>query len=224
MSADKCTAQLAAAETVIETIVAMAQEGKPLMQRVLPEDDIKWWEHYPKLDARSKSCKARWYYHVHKPGSRSPDEHGHFHLFLDKSQIKKASRTIAKPVHYRNKKKARVTHLIALSIDKNGIPREWFTTNRWVTDEWMYPAKTMTNHMPLYNVNDTAEDKLVNKLITAMVRLYSDEIEELLHERDAKLKEIGAGRDAPELYNKGNEVLSSRMIDLDVKIESLEAE
>ncbi len=224
MSPDKRKIQMAAAETVIESIVAMAQEGKPMMQRVLPEEDIKWWEHYPEFDARSKKCKARWYYHVHKPGSRDPDEHGHFHLFLDKTQIKKSSRSIAKPDYSKNKKKARVSHLIALSIDKNGIPREWFTTNRWVTDEWMYPAKVMADHIQLYDVDDTAEDKLVNKLITAMVRLYSDEIEELLHERDAKLKEIGANRKHPELYNKGHEVLSSCTIDLDAKIESLDAE
>ncbi len=224
MSADKRTIQLEAAQTVIESIVAMAQEGKPLMQRVLPQDeDIKWWEHYPKFDARSKKCQSRWYYHVHKPGSRSPDEHGHFHLFLDKTQIKKASRSIAKPDYSKNKKKARVSHLIALSIDKQGIPREWFTTNRWVTDEWMYPAKIMIDHLPLYDVDDTQEDKLVNKLITAMVRLYSDEIEEMLHERDAKLKEIGANRKNLELFNKGNEVLSTRAIDLDAKIETLEA-
>lgn len=222
--ADKRELQIAAAETVIESIVAMSQEGKPLMQRVLPEEDIKWWEHYPKFDARSKKCQSRWYYHVHKPGTRSDDEHGHFHLFLDKTQIKKSSRSMAKPDYSKNKKKARVSHLVALSIDKNGIPREWFTTNRWVTDEWMYPAKVMTDHIPLYNVDDTAEDKLVNKLITAMVCLYSDEIEDMLYERDAKLKEIGANRKNLELYNKGHEVLSSRPIDLDAKIESLEVE
>lgn len=222
--ADKRELQIAAAETVIESIVAMSQEGKPLMQRVLPEEDIKWWEHYPKFDARSKKCQSRWYYHVHKPGTRSDDEHGHFHLFLDKTQIKKSSRSMAKPDYSKNKKKARVSHLVALSIDKNGIPREWFTTNRWVTDEWMYPAKVMTDHIPLYNVDDTAEDKLVNKLITAMVCLYSDEIEDMLYERDAKLKEIGANRKNLELYNKGQEVLSSRPIDLDAKIESLEVE
>lgn len=223
MSADKRKIQIAAAENVIEAIVAMAQEQKPLMQRVLPqEEDIKWWAHYPKFDARSKKCQSRWYYHVHKPGTRSDDEHGHFHLFLDKTQIKKASRSVAKPDYSKNKKKARVSHLVALSIDKQGIPREWFTTNRWVTDEWMYPAKVMVDHIPLYDVDDTQEDKWVNKLITSMVQLYSDEIEEMLYERDAKLKEIGANRNNIELYNKGNEVLSSRKIDLDAKIESLE--
>lgn len=76
-----------AAHTVIETITQMAQEQKPLMLRVVPEEGAKFWKHYPEKDARDKFCKSRWYYHVHAAGSRDADEHGHFHLFLHRTQL-----------------------------------------------------------------------------------------------------------------------------------------
>src|SRR3546814_7491671 len=77
-----------AAQTVIETIVAMAADGRPLMKRVLPEDgEVHFWQHYPKKDARDRDTRSRWYYHVHAPGDRDADEHGHFHLFLHRTQL-----------------------------------------------------------------------------------------------------------------------------------------
>ena len=74
--------QIEAAHTVIETIMQMAQEQRPLMLRVVPPDEVHFWKHYPVNDARDAKCRSRWYYHVHAPGSRDEGEHGHFHLFL----------------------------------------------------------------------------------------------------------------------------------------------
>ncbi|NJM51474.1 MAG: hypothetical protein HC843_11885, partial [Sphingomonadales bacterium] len=96
-----------------------------------------------------------------------------------------------------------------------------FTTNRWVTEEFLYPAETMIAHLDRYNVDETEEDATVNRFVTAMVALYHDEIADLLRQRDVKLAEIGAGPDNPEIYEKGNDVLSVCDIDLDAKLESL---
>ena len=79
--------QQQAALTVIETITAMAQDGVPMMLRVLPAADVRFWEHYPENDARDARTRSRWYYHVHAPGERDPGEHGHFHLFLHRTQL-----------------------------------------------------------------------------------------------------------------------------------------
>ena len=119
--------------------------------------------------------------------------------------------------------KAHVTHLVALSIDTNGIPMSWFTTNRFVTNEFLYPADVMIKHLPLYNVDKTQEDDLVNRLVTAMVALYSEEICDLLRQRDEKQAEL-VEEHGPEGYEKesGVEVLSSIPIDLDAKISSLD--
>lgn len=210
-----------AAHVVIETITTMASEGRPLMKRVLPDEDIHYWTHYPDRDARDEKTKSRWYYHVHAPGDRDPSEHGHFHLFLHLTQLDKTAKPVVSPKKTDDDEPVPVSHLIALAINHHGIPCQWFATNRWVTDEFMFSAETMIAHLDRYNVDDTEEDKTVNRFVTAMVALYRDEIAEMLIERDAKLAEIGAGPDNLALYEKGNDVLAVRNIDLDEKIESL---
>lgn len=206
--------------TVIETISQMAAEQRPLMLRVLPETGVQLWKHYPPKDARDKHCLSRWYYHVHKPGDRHEDEHGHFHLFLHRTQMKEGTAPFAIPKEGEDAK-AKVVHLAGLSIDRTGIPREWFATNRWVTNEFAYDAETLIDHLDRFNVDATKEDDAVNRFLTSMVALYRDELADLLRERDARLKELGALDDAPEKLEKGNDVLARRPIDLDAKIEPL---
>lgn len=208
-----------AAQVVIETITAMASEARPLMARVLPVGDVHYWAHYPDDDARDEHTRSRWYYHVHAPGDRDPAEHGHFHLFLHRSQLTGAVEPLASPMEA-EAAPAQVTHIAGLSIDRSGIPLAWFATNGWVTDEFLYSADTMAAHLPRYNVDATPEDTLVNRLLTAMVALYRDELNDLLHRRDKELERLVA-RDGRAAYEADNDILATCPIDLDAKIESL---
>lgn len=208
-----------AAPVVVETITAMAREGRPLMLRVLPGEGAHFWEHYPDDDARDSRTRSRWYYHVHAPGERDPAEHGHFHLFLHRSQIDPAATPLAIPAEGENAP-AHVVHIAGLSIDRSGIPMSWFATNRWVTDEFLYPAETVISHLDRYDVDNTPEDPLVNRFLTAMVALYRDELADLLHERDSKLAAIVRERGSS-AYEAGDDLLATRAIDLDAKIDSL---
>ncbi len=214
--------QIEAAHTVIETITQMAQEQKPLMLRVVPADEVHFWKHYPEKDARDANCQSRWYYHVHANGSRDEDEHGHFHLFLHRTQLPEGLEPKVWPPQGEDAK-AHVTHLIGLSINTAGIPRAWFTVNRYVTNEFLYPADVMIDHLPDFNVNHTKEDDLVNRFVTAMVALYRDEIAELLQQRDARQDEL-VNEHGDKGYEKesGAEVLSQIPIDLDAKISGLD--
>lgn len=208
-----------AAEVVVETITRMALEQRPLMLRVLPAGDVHFWAHYPDDDARDTMTRSRWYYHVHAPGDRDPSEHGHFHLFLHRAQIDDTAEPLAAPAEGEDAP-AHVAHIAGLSIDQSGVPLAWFATNRWVTDEFLYPADTMIAHLDRYNVDATPEDDLVNRFLTAMVALYRTELANLLRTRDAALAGlVKAG--GPEAYEAGNDILAAIPIDLDAKIESL---
>lgn len=210
-----------AAHVVIDAITQMAAEGRPLMQRILPEADVHWWEHYPDDDARDEHTRSRWYYHVHAPGNRDPAEHGHFHLFLHRTQMEDGASPIAQPAKG-EEALAFVTHIAGLSIDHQGVPMHWFATNRWVTDEFMYPAPVMIAHLDKYDVDHTAEDKTVNRFLTAMVALYREDIADMLNERDRRLAELASTSTAPEeIFEAGNDILAIRPIDLDAKIEAL---
>lgn len=208
-----------AARIVIETITTMAREGRPLMLRVLPTGPVRFWDHYPDNDARDARTRSRWYYHVHAAGQRAPEEHGHFHLFLHRTQLDDPASFLIAPAAG-EEAPAHVTHIAGLSIDQVGIPRAWFATNRWVTDEFLYPAPVMAAHLDRYDVDQTEEDPLVNRLLTAMVALYRDELTQLLHARDAALIEL-ARTNGNAAYESGNDVLATIPIDLDAKIDSL---
>lgn len=212
-----------AAHTVIETITRMAREQRPLMLRVVPQDEVNFWKHYPPKDARDKFCRSRWYYHVHAAGGRDEDEHGHFHLFLHRTQLPEGLEPKVWPPQGEDAK-AHVTHLIGLSIDKIGIPRAWFTVNRFVTNEFLFPADVMIDHLADFNVDHTAEDDCVNRFVTAMVALYREEIAQLLRERDERQAELVAEFGEEAAYEKASkvEVLSQIPIDLDAKLGSLD--
>lgn len=214
--------ELQAASVVIETITEMAKEGRPLMQRVLPSEEVLFWEHYPDNDARDARTRSRWYYHVHAPGDRDPGEHGHFHLFLHRTQLDDQAACICAPAAGEDAP-AHVTHVAGLSIDHSGIPIAWFATNRWVTDEFLYPAETMIAHLDRYDVDQTEEDPLVNRLLTAMVALYRDELAELLQSRDRAMQPLLEAQ-GQQAYEADNAVLAMIPIDLDAKIESLDFE
>lgn len=209
-----------AAAIVVDCITRMARERMPLMQRVLRDPSIHIWNHYPDDDARDAFTQSRWYYHVHEPGDRDPREHGHFHLFLHKAQIDPAVAPIASPSSGDNAP-AQMAHIAGLSIDRDGVPLAWFVTNRWVTDEFLYPVEQLIAHLDRYNVDRTAEDGLVNRFLTAMVALHRTEIASLLRERDAKLARLIA-KHGPAAYESGNAVMAISPIDLDEKIASVD--
>lgn len=193
------------------------------MLRVVPEEGATFWSHYPKKDARDKLCKSRWYYHVHAPGKRDAEEHGHFHLFLHRTQLPEGLEPTVWPPQGEDAR-AHVTHLIGLSIDTVGIPRSWFTVNRFVTNEFLYSADVMIEHLSDFNVDQTQEDECVNRFVTAMVALYREEIADLLRQRDARHAEL-VGEHGPEAAfekSSGVEVLSQVPIDLDAKLGSLD--
>ena len=96
-------------------------------------------------------------------------------------------------------------------------------TNRFVTNEFLYPADVMIDHLPEYMVDNTAEDDQVNRFLTAMVALYRNEIAELLHQRDKALIELVKEHgDAAFEKASGVEVLAQIPIDLDAKIETID--
>lgn len=208
-----------AAEVVVATITSMAQDGRPLMARVLSADEVHFWAHYPDDDARDTRTRSRWYYHVHAPGERDPAEHGHFHLFLHRTQLDDPGAFLAAPAEGEDAP-AHVTHIAGLSVDHSGVPLTWFATNRWVTDEFLYPADTMIAHLDRYDVDNTEEDGLVNRFLTAMVTLYRTELADLLRRRDSVQAELVASTGIA-AYEAENDVLGTCLIDLDAKIDSL---
>lgn len=177
-------------DLLMTSTAAMFADRQPLMNRLLPTDSpAALWQHYPPDDVVNGAAGSRYFYHCHPPAERSADEHGHFHLFLDKSAIAPGGAPmIAPPVTGSDEPRADVVHIGALAISTEGLPLCWFTTNRWVTDEWLYPAEAVIAQLDRFDLRGPDGDPLVNDWLTAMVGLCRADLAALLVERDAVLK------------------------------------
>ncbi len=186
----------------------MAAEGRSLVPRVVTGGGaFRQWEHYPTKDAISPSSGARWFYHAHPPEQRGPGEHGHFHLFLPLSDFD-GIEALSRPAIKEGAKKTPVpvVHIAALSCNTAGEPTHWFTTNRWVTQEYMMPASAIIARIDRYDVRDAQGDGLVNGWMTAAVATFREPIAAMLDQRDAAL----AGR---RFDDRNLEILSTAAFD-----------
>lgn len=197
-----------AAALLIDASLAMAREGVPLMRRILPADTPQHvWDHYPDGDVVAASG-ARYFYHSHPPEDRGTDEQGHFHLFLPRAAMPDpATPWLAPPDpdaagHH-------AVHLVALSVDTVGLPTRLFTTNRWVTDEWLFDADSILAAIARFDLRGAPGDRHVNAWLTAAVALARPLIADLLVARDAAL----ATRD-PSGEDRTVEILSAATLDL----------
>lgn len=177
-------------ELLMSSTAAMFADGQPLMNRVLPADaPAEVWAHYPAGDVVNGAAGSRYFYHCHPPAERSEGEHGHFHLFFDKSAIRAGTAPmIAPPAVGSGEPRADVVHIGALAISTDGLPLCWFTTNRWVTDEWLYPAEAVIAQLARFDLRGPDGDPLVNDWLTAMVGLCRADLADLLTERDGVLR------------------------------------
>lgn len=187
----------------------MASQGISLVPRVVPpESEFRQWTHYPDKDAISPSTKARWFYHAHPPEQREPGEHGHFHLFLPLDAFAGIeARAEPKPKNKKGKTPAKVVHFIALSCNTQGIPTHWFTTNRWVTNEYFMDADAIIERLDQFEVSDAKGDPLVNGWLTAAVATFQDQIATLIRQRDDALVDYS-------LEDKALEILSTGRLEL----------
>jgi hypothetical protein len=202
-----------AGESLIDATRTMHARGTPLMRLVLPPDDEpEQWAHYPPDDAISPVSGCRYFYHCHPPEERRMREHGHFHLFLPLGVFALNGCKSAPPDD--GQKRAEVVHLGALSVDMQGVPLSLFSTNRWVTDEWLYPADDIAAVIDQFDLTGADGNPLVNQWLTAFVTLAREPILALLHERDAALSAKGwPGED------RSSEIMASSAIDLQGLIE-----
>lgn len=131
--------------------------------------------HYPRQDVVDTLHGTRFYYHAHGARRHPGEEHGHFHLFFQGSQ----------PEDF--------THLAGISLDTQGQPIRLFTVNRWVTGEAWRPAAEVEPALARFAVQTRGRMAPVARWLTAMVRLYSPQLVQLVRRRDAVMARRSAG-------------------------------
>jgi hypothetical protein len=194
-----------------------SQRGRPPMADLLAEQALVEWAHYPTGDLFDPGTGIQIFYHAHQQGDRPSQENGHFHCFVERSRILGPARPLVNPKADGSRE---LCHIVGLSIDPRGVPFEAFTINQWVTDEWLYPAETVSGLLPAFaGVGDDAP--IVLRWLSALVTLFEPQIEDLLIERDARL-EVGRRGLARRARAQTHEITSSRALDVDAQIAAIE--
>jgi hypothetical protein len=146
------------------------------------------WTHYPKGEVFDRQTHSQYYYHAHpsKEGNLR-QEHGHFHVFLNKSTIPAECHPVSMPNYGipEGSQTYPVCHLIGIAMDNRGSPIRLFTTNRWVTAETWYAAETLSKMIGQFAIDHAYPSWPCNIWLTSMVKLFKTTIIALLHQRDA---------------------------------------
>jgi hypothetical protein len=158
-----------AALTVLDCVQRFgANQGNPVLDVLQGVPNFELNQKYPQPPLEFAAGRGRAYYHSHPLGSAAPEEHGHFHLFI------RWDRGVGEDSW---------AHLAALAMDRDGQPLRWFATNRWVTGgTWAQRDWLLTGVDALEPEGETA---LLQRWLTAMLKLYRPELERLLAARDA---------------------------------------
>ena len=106
-----------------------------------------------------------------------------------------------------------VVHFGALSFGQDGMPISWFTTNYWVTYEYMMPADAIASRLKLFSMKKAPGDPLVNDWLTAAVHSFHDPIVEMIRKRDKTLMKKKIELGSAVFENKKVEILSRQPFD-----------
>lgn len=224
LSTDLALRMARAAHEVVECHAVLATSQTTVVGALLSDyPEFTEWEHYPPDDVYDRQTHAQYYYHAHPPADRSWTEHGHFHIFLRAEGMPDDAEPVRIGVVDRTEPVEPLAHLIAISMDRFGLPIRLFTTNRWVTAETWYPAKDVIRMIKGFAVEHDRSLAIVDRWLTGMVRLFEPQIEVLLVERDrcvAAWEKANPHRAA--LEDRQLEVTSSVSISLELQIARLD--
>lgn len=204
-----------AADDVLEALRVMGKAGtNPVAQVLKHQGEFIELDHFPKGDVYDDESAAQYYYHAHRSET---GEHGHFHTFLRA----KGFPVEFQPAPYAGEAERplgseAISHLIAISMDRSGLPTGLFTTNRWVTGETFYCARSVIAMLDRFAIEHTHPCLATNRWITAMLRLFRPQIEMLLLGRDKAIDNwatLYPDRDVFE--DRDLEVTSEITIDID---------
>jgi hypothetical protein len=224
LSRDALEAMAAAGQEILEIHRILAKTGDNVVGELLRGYDTFYeWDHYPKGDVYDNETHGQYYYHAHPLEERFANEHGHFHTFIRPKGmppgVRPANVPGAEPPKDPNDA---LSHLIAIAMDKVGVPFRLFTVNRWVTGEVWYTAADVAVLLDYFKIDHAQPSWPVNRWVTAMVRLFNPQIVELLQARDRTVEAWQGSHPEGDVYeDRDLELTSCLEISIDEQIRAV---
>ncbi len=186
LSTELLEAMAEAGDEVNECCRVLARTGDNVVGEVLRGQGTFYeYNHCPAGDVYDYETHAQYYYHAHRKG-----EHGHFHTYLREKGMPEGCEPVEQSdAEYMTQRDDKLSHLVAISMDRSGVPIAMFTTNRWVTAENWYAAEDVCAMVDRFKIDHAQPSWATNRWVTVMLRLFRPQIVELLHERDAVVAE-----------------------------------
>lgn len=204
-----------AADDVLEALRVMGKAGtNPVAQVLAHQGEFFESDHYPKGDVYDDESAAQYYYHAHRAET---GEHGHFHTFLRAKGMPAG----IDPAPYTGSAERplgadAIAHLIAVSMNRAGLPTGLFTTNRWVTGETFYSAPDVIRMLDRFTIDHVHPCLATNRWLSSLLRLFRPQIEALLLERDKAIRAWQRQHPDRDVYeDRELEVTSEIGIDID---------
>src|SRR5258706_384847 len=119
-----------AASDLLDLVSQAYEAGRLILMDLLGDEPFVQWEHYPADDLYDPNSRVLIFYHAHSPDDRQSAEHGHFHCFVECSDVAADTSPLAGP---RKRKGRRLCHVAGISVDRRGVPTGLFIPNQWVT-------------------------------------------------------------------------------------------
>lgn len=215
----------AAGADVVECHRVLANSGGNIVGEFLRDIETFYeWDHYPDGDVYDTDTHSQFYYHAHPQELRS-HEHGHFHAFMRPLGMPKGVRpAMVADFKMPDDKNDALSHLVAISMDKYGVPIRMFTTNRWVTGEIWYEADDVRAMLDYFLIDHAQPSWPVNRWVSGMMRLFRPQIASLIDARDgavARWSETYPDRNVYE--DEDLEITSMIDVDIDAQVAAVAA-
>ena len=221
LSRDQLQAIVEAGCEVLECQRVLAKGGSNVVAEVLPRQDTFYeFDHCPAGDVYDQETHSQYYYHAHRSA-----EHGHFHTFLREVGMPPGVQPVKQSEPDAMKQRDdKLSHLVAISMDKRGVPIGLFTTNRWVTGENWYAADDVAAMLECFVIDHARPSWPTNRWVTAMLRLFHPQIVALLHQRDAEVEKWQERHPDEDVFEDRRLDLPSRIeISVDGQIRAIQA-
>jgi hypothetical protein len=184
----------AAVHEIVDSYEALRDAETTITGEILKgQGDFVQWDHYPAGDVYDWSSHSQYYYHAHPPDNRANvwgAEHGHFHTFLRAQGMPPGAAPADIPGNAQSDDpNDALSHIIAISMSRDGLPVRLFTTNRWVTSEQWHDADAVISMIDCFRISSGVPSRPVNVWISAMLQLFHPQIDALLRRRDAVLSD-----------------------------------
>ncbi len=205
-----------AGEQVLESYRVLQKSDSNVVAEVLRgQGDFYEFDHYPEGDVYDHETHSQYYYHSHRKG-----EHGHFHTFLREKGMPKDCRPAEQSeAAFMKERDDKISHLIGISMNRAGYPIRLFTTNRWITADNWYTADDVIKMLDRFEMDLAWPSLPVNVWVTAMLKLFRPQIEELVGKRDATVADWQAKHpDGDAFEDRGCDITSVRRISVEAQI------